>query len=445
VLLVVLVALFAFFKFTPLGLAMRAAAQNPDSAKLVGIRVSWMLALGWGLAAAIGAVAGMMVAPIVFLDPNMMAGILLYGFAGALLGGIDNPWGGRAGRLGRGRAREPAGRLRDRHRAEADRGAGPASRPALSRGQIIGLAVLLVMACALPFLLGNYRVFQLTLALAYAIALLGLNMLTGYNGQISLGHGAFYAIGAYTAAVLMDKFGVPYWATIPVAGVVCLVAGFLFGLPALRLEGLYLALATFALGVAMPQILKHKSIEHWTGGAMGVVIVKPDAPAWLPLSPDQWLYFFTLGWVLVLFWAAWNLLRGRVGRALVAIRDQPIAAQAMGVNTAMYKSLTFGVSAFYTGVAGALGAIAIQFVAPDSFSIFLSITLVVGVVVGGLASISGALFGALFIQFIPNVADQISKAAPWAIYGIFLIGFMYVMPSGVAGALAAARRRFLKK
>jgi branched-chain amino acid transport system permease protein len=321
----------------------------------------------------------------------------------------------------------------------------PASRPALSRGQIIGLAVLLVMACALPFLLGNYRVFQLTLALAYAIALLGLNMLTGYNGQISLGHGAFYAIGAYTAAVLMDKFGVPYWATIPVAGVVCLVAGFLFGLPALRLEGLYLALATFALGVAMPQILKHKSIEHWTGGAMGVVIVKPDAPAWLPLSPDQWLYFFTLGWVLVLFWAAWNLLRGRVGRALVAIRDQPIAAQAMGVNTAMYKSLTFGVSAFYTGVAGALGAIAIQFVAPDSFSIFLSITLVVGVVVGGLASISGALFGALFIQFIPNVADQISKAAPWAIYGIFLIGFMYVMPSGVAGALAAARRRFLKK
>jgi ABC-type branched-subunit amino acid transport system permease subunit len=129
-----------------------------------------------------------------------------------------------------------------------------------------------------PFLLGNYRVFQLTLALAYAIALLGLNMLTGYNGQISLGHGAFYAIGAYTAAVLMDKFGVPYWATIPVAGVVCLVAGFLFGLPALRLEGLYLALATFALGVAMPQILKHKSIEHWTGGAMGVVIVKPTRP-----------------------------------------------------------------------------------------------------------------------------------------------------------------------
>lgn len=318
-------------------------------------------------------------------------------------------------------------------------------RPAASPRQIIGVGVLMVAACVLPFLLGNYRVFQLTLALAYSIALLGLNMLTGYNGQISLGHGAFYAIGAYTAAVLMDKFGVPYWVTIPVAGVVCGVAGFLFGLPALRLEGLYLALATFALGVAMPQILKHKSLEHWTGGVMGVVIVKPDPPSWLPMSQDRWLYFFTLGWVVLLFFAAWNLLRGRVGRAMVAIRDQPIAAQAMGVNTALYKSLTFGVSAFYTGVAGALGAIAIQFVAPDSFSIFLSITLVVGVVVGGLASISGAIFGALFIQFIPNVADEISKAAPWAIYGVFLIGFMYVMPSGVAGALRVARKRFFRR
>jgi branched-chain amino acid transport system permease protein len=301
-----------------------------------------------------------------------------------------------------------------------------------------------VIACAVPFLLGNYRIFQLTMALSYSIALLGLNMLTGFNGQISLGHGAFFAIGAYTAAILMDKANFPYWATIPVAGVVCLVAGFLFGLPALRLEGLYLALATFALGVAMPQILKHKSLEHYTGGAMGIVIIKPDAPEWLPVSQDQWLYFFTLAWTVLLFFLGWNLLRGRIGRALVAIRDQPIAAQAMGVNTAMYKSLTFGVSAFYTGIAGALAAIGVQFASPDSFNVFLSLTFVVGVVVGGLASISGALYGALFIQFIPNVADDISKAAPWAIYGVFLIGFMYVMPGGVAGAIRVLRRRFFK-
>ena len=315
----------------------------------------------------------------------------------------------------------------------------------IDRRKLVGVAVLVLVACALPFLLGNYRVFQLTLVLAYSIALLGLNMLTGYNGQISLGHGAFYAIGAYTAAILMDKAGMPYWATIPLAGAVCFVAGFLFGLPALRLEGLYLALATFALGVAMPQILKHKSLEHWTGGAQGIVIVKPEPPDWSGVSQDQWLYFFTLAWVLLLFVLGWNLLRGRIGRAMVAVRDQPIAAQAMGVNTAMVKSLTFGVSALYTGVAGALGAIAIQFVAPDSFTIFLSITLLVGVVIGGLASITGAFYGALFIQFIPNVAEQISKAAPWAIYGVFLLAFMYVMPTGVAGfvriGLARWRRR----
>ena len=317
--------------------------------------------------------------------------------------------------------------------------------PAIDRRKLIGVALLLVLACALPFFIANYRVFQMTLVLAYSIALLGLNMLTGFNGQISLGHGAFYAIGAYTAAILMDKAGLPYWATIPIAGAVSFIAGFLFGLPALRLEGLYLALATFALGIAMPQILKHKSIEGWTGGVQGIVIVKPDAPAWTGISQDQWLYFFTLAWVVLLFVLGWNLLRGRIGRAMVAIRDQPIAAQAMGVNTAMVKSLTFGVSALYTGVAGALGAIAVQFVAPDSFGFFLSITLLTGVVIGGLASISGAFFGALFIQFIPNIADEISKAAPWAIYGIVLIAFMYGMPTGVAGFVRLMRARLARR
>ena len=174
------------------------------------------------------------------------------------------------------------------------------ARSAPSRGQMLGLAVLLAAACVLPFLVSNYRVFQFTLVLVYAIALLGLNMLTGYNGQISLGHGAFYAIGAYVAAVLMDKFGVPYWLTTPAAGAFCLVVGFLFGLPALRLEGLYLSLATFALGVAMPQILKFKGIDHWTGGAQGIVITKPEAPEWSSLTQDQWLYFVTLAVLLLL-------------------------------------------------------------------------------------------------------------------------------------------------
>jgi branched-chain amino acid transport system permease protein len=294
-------------------------------------------------------------------------------------------------------------------------------------------------------MVSSYRTFQLTLVMIYAIALLGLNILTGYNGQISLGHGAFYAMGAYCAAILMDKLGVPYWATLPAAAVLCFAAGFLFGLPALRLEGLYLALATFALGVAMPQLLKYKALEGWTGGVQGIVILKPEAPWGLPLNADQWLYFFTLVLTIAMFLLGWNLLRGRVGRALVAIRDHHIAAEAMGVNNALYKSLAFAVSAMYTGIAGALGAIAVQFVAPDSFNIFLSIMLLVGIVIGGLASISGALYGALFIQFVPNIADEVSKAAPWAIFGIFMIAFVYVMPTGVAGAARLLLARAGKK
>jgi branched-chain amino acid transport system permease protein len=311
--------------------------------------------------------------------------------------------------------------------------------------KILFLGILVVIACALPFVASSYRTFQLTLVMVYAVALLGLNILTGYNGQISLGHGAFYAMGAYCTAILMDKLGMPYWATVPIAGAVCLGVGFLFGLPALRLEGLYLALATFALGVAMPQLLKYKAIEHWTGGVQGIVIPKPEAPFGMPINADQWLYFFTLAITLAMFLLGWNLLRGRVGRALVAIRDHHIAAEAMGVNNALYKSLAFGVSAMYTGIAGALGAIAVQFVAPDSFNIFLSIMLLVGIVIGGLASISGAVFGALFIQFVPNIADEVSKAAPWAIFGIFMIAFVYLMPTGVAGALRLLLARVAEK
>jgi len=296
-----------------------------------------------------------------------------------------------------------------------------------------GLALVLAVACALPFAMSGFRVFQFTQVLIYAIAILGLNMLTGFNGQISLGHGAFYGIGAYTTAIMIDKWNIGYGWTIPVAAAVCLVVGFLFGRPALRLEGLYLALATFALALAVPQILKY--FEHWTGGSQGIVLSKPKPPWGLPLNEDQWLYFVTLGVLIVLFILASNLLSGRTGRAIKAIRDNHIAAEAMGVNSALYKSVVFGVSAAYTGVAGALSGIAIAFVAPDTFDVFLSFTLLTGVVIGGLATISGAIFGALFVQFVPNWAQDISKAAPWAIFGIFLIVFMYVMPHGIAGFL----------
>jgi branched-chain amino acid transport system permease protein len=319
----------------------------------------------------------------------------------------------------------------------------------LERRAVVGLVG--VVALALPFFASGYHLFQFSQVLIYAIALLGLNVLTGFNGQISLGHGAFFALGAYVAAILETQFGAPYWATIPPAGALCFAAGFLFGLPALRLGGLYLALATFALAVAMPQLLDFKALDAWTGGVQGLQLGKPHAPFGLPLTSDQWLYFLCLACAAPLFWAAANLLRGRVGRAIVAIRDHPIAAEAMGVNTSFYKTMCFGVSALYAGVAGALSAIVVGFVSPDSFGVFLSLSFLVGVVVGGLASIGGVLFGALFIEFVPNYADRLSdlfgesaKALPGAVYGVLLIALMAAMPSGVAGALRSATSLILR-
>jgi branched-chain amino acid transport system permease protein len=296
-----------------------------------------------------------------------------------------------------------------------------------------GVLLLVALLAVVPLVFASgYQLFQLTLVVAYALAVLGLNLVSGYNGQVSLGHGAFYAVGAYVTAIMMDKFDVPYWATLPVSAAVCAGVGLLLGMPALRLGGVYLALTTFALAVAIPQLLKYHLFEDWTGGVQGVVIMKPDAPFGLPLSADQWLYLFSLAVAVGMFVLAANLVGGRIGRAMKAIRDQPLAAEAMGIDLARFKTLTFATSAMFTGVAGSLGAIAVQFVSPDSFTVALSITLFVGMVIGGAASISGAIYGALFIQFVPNLADQLSKAAPGAVYGVILIAFMFLAPGGIA-------------
>ncbi len=323
----------------------------------------------------------------------------------------------------------------------------PVATPATSSRSrpSIWLILMVLAALAFPFLVKGYFIFQATMILSYAVALLGLNLLTGYNGQISLGHGAFYAIGAYTTAILMDKVGVPYWMTIPAAGAVCMLAGVLFGLPALKLEGLYLALATFALSVALPQLLKYKHFEGLTGGVQGIVLIKPDAPFGLDLTADQWLYLVSLGVTIVMFWLARNLLESGVGRAITAIRDNPLSAETMGVNNRYYKATVFGLSAMYTGIGGSLSAIAVQFVAPDSFGMFLSISLLVGIVVGGLGTLSGAFYGAAFILLVPNFAENISKAAPWTVYGVVLILFVFVMPGGVVGLIRKTKHRLGEK
>ncbi len=303
-------------------------------------------------------------------------------------------------------------------------------------------AALAVVVFVLPAFLGDFRAQQFAYVGIYLTALIGLNVLTGYAGQISLGHGAFMAIGGYTTAILMTDHGVKDIWTIPLAVLVTGGAGFLFGLPALRLSGLYLALATFAIAVATPAVLK--KFEGFTGGGSGknlfgtpelTASVTPIRFFGLELGFNNWLYY--LCWTVALsgYVLAWLLLRGRTGRALRAVRDSETAAVSSGVSLARYKTLAFGISAAYAGAAGALFAIATTYVNPDTFPISLSIFLLVGVVVSGLGSLTGLIAGAVFIQFLPLWAQNVSKSpgAPAVVYGAVLIVVMLVLPGGFSG------------
>lgn len=302
----------------------------------------------------------------------------------------------------------------------------------------------LIFALGLAYFGSGYQLHKATSILACTIAVLSLNFLSGYNGQVSLGHGAFLAIGAYTTAILMARFGVPFWLAIPLGGCVSMVIGFLIGFPALRLELLYLAMATFSLAVVVPQFAKNRLVEGWTGGVQGIGFAKPPAWSGLGLNLDQTIYLYTLACTAASFLLIRNLMKGRVGRALEAIREQPLAADTMGIDSRVYKTSAFAVSALLVGVAGGIGAVSTQFVAPDSFAFFLSITLLLGAVIGGFRSIYGAIFGGAFVVLMPNYAEMISPGAPWAIYGVVTIGLMLLMPEGVAG-LFKSMRSFLAR
>ena len=306
--------------------------------------------------------------------------------------------------------------------------------------------MLLVFAAAcVPLFATDFQLFRITGILIYAIALLGVNILVGYNGQISLGHGAFYALGAYAAAIQIAHLGVPHWAAVPLAGMACLAAGFAFGLPTLRLGAMHFAMATFALGVVLPGLAKHKSVERWTGGTQGMELDRPEVPFGLSLSFDQWMYLFTLLVLVFSMTLAANLLGGRVGRAIIAIRDDPIAAEASGIHAGLYKPAALGVSAMFTGIAGALAATALQYVAPSLFGIFLSFGFLIGAMVGGLASLAGALYGALFLQVIflavGATARSLQTAQIFILYGIALILVVLFMPGGIASLVASLKRR----
>jgi branched-chain amino acid transport system permease protein len=327
------------------------------------------------------------------------------------------------------------------------------------------LAAFALLIASLPQFTGEFRLRQFTYVAIYVIALLGLNILTGYNGQISLGHGAFIGIGAYTAAVLMlGRSGLedlnqdpPGWLplgdgmrpvfTIPIAALVTGLIGFAFGFPALRLARVSLALATFGIAVSLPAVAKR--FDELTGGSGGLSLPSAKPPFGLDAAPHHWLYYEAWVTAGVLFVVAWLLVRGRVGRAWRAIRDAEVAAVSSGVSAALYKTLAFGVSSAYAGAAGALFAIQVSFVNPDTFPLSFSILLLASMVAGGLSLLSGVIFGALLMVFLPIytqeppfVSFDFSKEAPSVVFGAVLIFCMYALPSGVAGLLHRLLRPF---
>ncbi|MFN2463859.1 MAG: branched-chain amino acid ABC transporter permease [Candidatus Dormibacteria bacterium] len=304
-----------------------------------------------------------------------------------------------------------------------------------------GLVFLGLVAVAAPFVLPGYQALNLSYALIFAVAILGLNILTGYSGQISLGHGAFLAIGAYVSAIAQTRLGVNFVITIALAGLISGGLGFALGFPALRLEGVYLALSTFALAVAIPSLLKKP--EGLTGGVKGIILNPVTSPIPDVLTDERFFYLLCLGIAALLFLLSWNLLRGRTGRAFRAIRDGDLAAVAFGVNLRSYKTLAFAVSAFMAGVAGALYGIATGFVSADSYPFQLSILLLVGAVIGGLGTLEGALIGGLFVEFLPQLSQQalrsinpqVANAAPTVTQGVLLLVMMFVARQGIAGLL----------
>ena len=298
-----------------------------------------------------------------------------------------------------------------------------------------------------PLRFGTYRTFQVSEIAMWAIVALGLNILTGYNGQISLGHSAFVAVGGYTAAILMVDYGWPFWSTIIMGGVIAGTLGFLIGVPALRLTGPYLAIATLGLALATPQILKkYDGLTHGTQG-INVRPEVPEPPAFIEdwfgihLSKDEWIYFLALFIALVMLILAINIVRSRIGRAFVAIRDSEIAAQAMGISVPRYKTIAFAISAFYGGIAGGTYAQVVGYVSPESFNFLLSINFLTTIVIGGLASILGSILGATGLILVPELSDLVSfipgaslpAELSWAFYGGALILVMIFAPYGLAG------------
>ncbi|NKC15841.1 MAG: branched-chain amino acid ABC transporter permease [Gammaproteobacteria bacterium] len=299
--------------------------------------------------------------------------------------------------------------------------------------EAVPILLFALFAAVLPGFFEGYELYRVTLAGVYAIAIMGLVLLIGLSGQFSIGHSAFFALGAYAMAIGTTEYGINAYGALIIAAMVGIIAGILVGIPARRLGFVHLALVTWGVALAVPQLLKSSYLEAWTRGVQGIYLDRPPPPALLPVSDDVWWYWVTLAVLLGLLVLGLNLSHSRSARALRALKDSPIAAQSLGINAALYKPLIFGVSAGYAAVAGALAALLSDFVAPDAYGVFFSIALLVGTVAGGVASVWGAIPGGLLIQYLPDLASDASAALSLPAYGLILIVLMYMLPDGVVG------------
>lgn len=298
----------------------------------------------------------------------------------------------------------------------------------------------LIVGCfLLPLVLDEYLISQLTFICIYSIAALGLMLLTGYTGQISLGHSAFFAIGAYTSAIITTKGG-SFILALPLAGIVSGMVGIFIGLPALRLTGLYLAIATMGFAFIIEEIITRW--ETLTRGNLGMIVSSVSIGP-LTFESENRYYYLTLILLILAIFIGRNILRSPTGRAMIAIRDSELAAQAMGISLPKFKTMAFAVSAFFTGIAGSLYAHKITFISPEGFSLMLSIELIAMVIIGGLGSLHGAVFGPIFVIFFPQLIIMTKGYMPQylvdqtglepALYGLMIMLFILFEPLGIYG------------
>ncbi len=305
------------------------------------------------------------------------------------------------------------------------------------------LGMFLLFLLVFPFVADAYMLYIANMIGFAVIGAVGLNLLTGFTGQISLGHAAFIGVGAYTLAILVTRLGFSFWLSIPFAGLVAALAGMIIGIPSLRVKGLYLCIATLAAQFIFEFIFIHW--ESMTRGITGINIPPPRMGS-LEFITEKEFYWITLFFVVLGVGYARNLVRSRMGRAFVAIRDRDLSAEIIGINLFRYKLSAFAISSFYAGVAGALWVTFLKVVTPDHFPFILSIQYLAMIIVGGLGSVLGSIFGAVFITLTPELLNYLSEIvkmyAPGheeifvpmkeVIFGLLIVLFLIFEPRGLA-------------